>query len=163
MLLIDNSKCWCCRFCVCLDPTYGVCISSLRIFYLFFFNHSCWLFSYEQCTYALFTDPQTPFFSNFFLLKIGFIALFTYLKIILLPCFQFSIFSKNKLFPNEPFVSLLPSSKEVIAMQLLGINHYQKITSQLQNDAMVGKYGLIIQAHTGTVQCSLQLKKEHVP
>ena len=93
----------------------------------------------------------------------GSTALFTQSKIILLPRFQFSIFSQNKLYSNGPSLSLLPRSKEVIAMQLLGINHYQKITSQLQNDAMVGKYGLIIQAHTGTVQCSLQLKKEHVP
>ena len=54
--------------------------------------------NYEQCIRALFTIPQITF-SATFLLKMGLIALFTHLKIILLQCFQFqfSILAKINL------------------------------------------------------------------
>ena len=42
-----------------------------------------------------------------FSLKIGPTVLFTHLKIILLQCFQFSIFSNNKFNPNTPSMSLI--------------------------------------------------------
>ena len=44
--------------------------------------------------------------STSFILKMGLTALFTHLKIILLQCFQFLIFSfsKNKLYSNGPYV-----------------------------------------------------------
>ena len=50
-------------------------------------------------------DPQISLFSNFSL-KMGLTILFTHFKIILLQCFQFSIFSfnKNKLYPNGPLI-----------------------------------------------------------
>ena len=49
---------------------------------------------------ALFTGPASTFFhkNNF---KTGFHVLFTYLKIILLQCFQFSVFN-NKQYSNRP-------------------------------------------------------------
>ena len=53
-------------------------------------------FCSEQCIYALFTDPQISFFINFFI-KNGSTSLFTHLKIILLQCFQFSVFSFSKI------------------------------------------------------------------
>ena len=59
-------------------------------------------------------DPQTSF-SVTFLLKIGLTALFTHLKIILLQCFQFSVFSKissiqtDSYFPKLYHLFHLPS------------------------------------------------------
>ena len=48
-------------------------------------------------------DPQI-FFFNKLLLKISLTVLFTYLKIILLQCFQFSVFS-SKWYPNRSLSS----------------------------------------------------------
>ena len=48
-------------------------------------------------------DPQTSLFSNFFI-KTGPTELFTLLKIILLQCFQFSVFS-FQLYPNGLFIT----------------------------------------------------------
>ena len=66
-----------------------------------FFSRSCWLFFSVQCTFqqhkwVLCTVHGTYkfHFSATFSLKISLTALFTYLKIILLQCFQFSVFSK---------------------------------------------------------------------
>ena len=58
-------------------------------------------------------DPQVLFLANFSL-KFGFTAVFTHLKIILLQCFQFSIFS-NKRYPNRPLVS------SILLYQLLSL------------------------------------------
>ena len=74
-----------------LDPrlsTSGVCVCLL--FFFFFSRVQLLLFI---IVYILFTHLK--------ILKINSTVLFTYLKIILLQCFQFSIFSKNKLYPNE--------------------------------------------------------------
>ena len=57
--------------------------------------HTMWLL-FTHC-FVLFTH-----FSVTFSLKMVPTTLFKHLKIILLQCFQFSIFSKNKLYPNEP-------------------------------------------------------------
>ena len=69
----------------------------LFFFFFFFLSCSCWLFFREQYTsvgpvYYL-RDPQISLFNNF-LLKMGPMALFIYLNIILLQCFQFSVFIK---------------------------------------------------------------------
>ena len=48
-------------------------------------------------------DPQTSLFSNFFI-KTGPTELFTLLKIILLQCFQFSVFN-FQLYPNGLFIA----------------------------------------------------------
>ena len=49
-------------------------------------------------------DPQVRILT-IFSLKLGLTILFTYLKIILLQCFQFLVFS-NKRYPNRPLVPL---------------------------------------------------------
>ena len=76
-----------------LDPrlsTSGVCVCLFFFFFFFFSGVQLLLFI---IVYILFTHLK--------ILKINSTVLFTYLKIILLQCFQFSIFSKNKLYPNE--------------------------------------------------------------
>ena len=73
-----------------LDKDYCVCVCVLKfsvfIFFSFFFfcfhafqevmrllfmncSRICWLFHGEQCTCALFMNPQIPLFSNFFIKK----------------------------------------------------------------------------------------------
>ena len=47
-------------------------------------------------------------FMHLKILKMGLTTLFTYLKIILLQCFQFS---NNKFNPNEPIVSIIMKKK----------------------------------------------------
>ena len=59
--------------------------------------------------------PQTSLLSHF-LLKMGLTAQFIYLKIILLQYFQFSVFSKNKLYPNKPLVE--PTIKGYLTTQI---------------------------------------------
>ena len=53
-------------------------------------------------------DPQVPC-SATFSLKLGLTTLFTHLKIILLQCFQFSIFS-NKQYPNRSQVGSISTT-----------------------------------------------------
>ena len=65
-------------------------------------------------------DPQVLFLANFSL-KFGFTALFTHLKIILLQCFQFSIFS-NKRYPNRSLVSSIPLYQLLSLFLLLNIS-----------------------------------------
>ena len=89
--------------CECLDSRLCICVFTFQHFPLFFFSfffflsHSCWLFFREQYTsvgpvyYS--RDLQISLFNNF-LLKMGLTILFIYLNIILLQCFQFSIFIK---------------------------------------------------------------------
>ena len=79
------------RLCVGLDP-------SLR-FKSFFFSSVAVVdqVNSEQCTHALFIDPYKLHFLAKFSLKMGSIALFTHLKMILLQYFQFSIFNFSKI------------------------------------------------------------------
>ena len=62
-------------------------------FFFFFSWAFLWLLAFlvVQCTVH---GTYKPLFSTKLLLKMGFTALFTHLKIILLQCFQFSFFSK---------------------------------------------------------------------
>ena len=57
-----------------------------------FFRWFCWLFSVNSAQVHCSQNSQTSLFSNFFI-KMGLTVLFTYLKIILLQYFQFSVFS----------------------------------------------------------------------
>ena len=82
-----------------LDPRLyasGVCVC-LFFFFLFFFS---FFFFFSHVQLLLFITVYI-LFTHLKILKINSTVLFTYLKIILLQCFQFSIFSKNKLYPNE--------------------------------------------------------------
>ena len=78
-----------------------------QFFFFFLFSAAMVdLFFCEQCTCALFTDPQTPFLSPFSL-KMGPTVLFTHLKIILLQCFQFSVFSFSKISSIQTYPTFL--------------------------------------------------------
>ena len=86
-----------------------LCISvSAFLFFFFFFQRMnskiTWIYyagdkNHCSCTVAV-------LFTHLKILKIGPTALFTHLKIILLQCFQFSIFSfsNNKFNPNGPYI-----------------------------------------------------------
>ena len=100
-----------------LDPAFAFAFTFLHFFFFFFFPaaaHSirgqrllfiwtvagnCWLFNF----FYQFCDPWTvhgthkSHFWVTFSLKLGPTLLFTYLKIILLQCFQFSVFSFSKI------------------------------------------------------------------
>ena len=73
---------------ICLDPTYGVCVSSLRVFSLFFFSQLQLLtilpWIVHLCTVH---GSHKHHFSVTFSLKMGSTTLFTHLEIILLQCF----------------------------------------------------------------------------
>ena len=89
----------------------------LRLHFFFFFcacvskgQNSLFTYCLTLFTHCLCTVYETH--SHFIQkknLKMGLTVLFTHLKIILLQCFQFSIFnfSKNKLYPNGPKCCLL--------------------------------------------------------
>ena len=106
-----------------LDPRLCVHVYCVYVFsslFLFFF-----LFSFFQVVKFDFSTHHCSHVSDFLsiewivvhgthkhfikkkILKMGPMTLFTYLKIILLPCFQFLIFRKNKLCPNKPYISSL--------------------------------------------------------
>ena len=77
------------QHCARLDSAFSD-ESWLRFLIFFFFLAALFdQVNREQCTHALFTDPQIPLFSAIFSLKMGPTTLFTHLKIILLQCFQF--------------------------------------------------------------------------
>ena len=69
-------------------------------------SHKGWLFHGEQCIRALFTDPQIPLFSNFFIKNGSHCTIHTF-KNYFATVFSVSIFSfsKNKLNPNEPLIT----------------------------------------------------------
>ena len=94
-----------------LDSNYcGIWVFVLR-FSLFFFSfflffcsaRICWLFHGEQCICALFTNPQIPLFSNFFIKNGSHGTIHTF-KNYFATVFSVSVFSfsKNKLNPNVP-------------------------------------------------------------
>ena len=77
--------------------TPASCVWPFFFFFFFLFfvcmcvcveKHVLWLSSGSR---ALFMGPTNLFFLTKFLLKMGLTSLFTYLKIILLQCFQFSV------------------------------------------------------------------------
>ena len=75
-----------------LDSNYKRLRLRFLTFYFFFFVPIA-LFdqvNYEQCTDVLFTDPQIPLFSHFFIKNGSHNTIYTF-KIILLQCFQFSV------------------------------------------------------------------------
>ena len=76
-------------------------------------NRTIWLFSHisaYQWVSCTVHGTHKSHFLVIFLLKISLTVLFTYLKIILLQCFQFSIFSENKLYSNGP-INCYPTTK----------------------------------------------------
>ena len=82
-----------------LDSTLRLCFLSFFFFFFFFFffsgnGWSVLLWTVHLCTVH---GPHKLHFLLIFSLKMGLIALFTYLKIILLQCFQFSVFSFSKI------------------------------------------------------------------
>ena len=98
-------------------------------FYFFFMQCRETKFNVYNCSstvYALFMGPTATLF-RIKILKMGLTVLFTHLKIILLQCFQFSVFSfnKNKFNPNGPYIynqcpthRLMLGSKDVGFMYL---------------------------------------------
>ena len=95
--------------CVCLDSKSAF-PSCVFIFIFFLFsrvleycgycsmnsNRKCWL-SAVNSVHMHYSRTHKFHFLSIFSLKMGFTALFTHLKIILLQCFQFSVFSFSKI------------------------------------------------------------------
>ena len=73
-------------------------------FYFLFFKRVLTEFQWVLCTVY---GTHKSLFPTKLSLKIGLTVLFTHLKIILLHCFQFSVFSfnNNKFNPNGPIIS----------------------------------------------------------
>ena len=87
----------------------------LAFLFFFFFFFSCVLFCFvlqmltfcsEQCTYALFTDPQITLFSNFFIKNgsHGTIHTFKNYFATVFSVFSFQ-FQQNKFYPNTPCIA----------------------------------------------------------
>ena len=83
--------------------------NNLQVSAFFFFKHVSVTSGFSSGSHALFTGPINLFFSTKFSLKMSPNKLFTHLKIILLQCFQFSIFNFNKIssIQTDPMFSLL--------------------------------------------------------
>ena len=79
---------------------------TLRFQVFFFFSYAWTVQGKKNTVYALFTNYSCTVYTLF----TGLTTLFTHLKIILLQCFQFSVFSfsNNKLNPNGPSIWLFP-------------------------------------------------------
>ena len=115
-----------------LDSTSTFTFSTLCVFGFFFFfqSRSCWHFNCEQCTCALFTDPQTPLFINFFI-KNGFHSIIHTFKNYFATVFSvFSFqFQQNKFYPNKPlkwnFYTLFEFKYS--ALVLLNIYNYRSL------------------------------------
>ena len=93
-----------CEICVCLDRNYPA--FSIPTFPSFFFSCDFWLL--HPCTvydivHTLFMEPTTILFRKK-ILKMGHMALFTYLKIIFLQRFQFSVVNKINYIQTDPNV-----------------------------------------------------------
>ena len=111
-----------------LDRDYCVCVLKFSVFlFLFFFffwfsrvsrsnaatihalfmnsSRICWLFHCEQCTRALFIDPQISLFSNFFIKNgsHGTIHTFKNYFATMFSVFNFQ-FQQNKFYSNGPLV-----------------------------------------------------------
>ena len=97
------------RYSVCLDSTEATLCFKATFSYIFFFtrfgvmrllfinsNRKYWLFIVNS-VYVHCSRIHKLHFSATFSLKMGPTVLFTHLKIILLQCFQFSIFSFSKI------------------------------------------------------------------
>ena len=115
--------------CECLDSRLCVCVITFQCF------HSCWLFFYKQCISVgpvhCSRDPQTSLFSAIFSLKIGLMALFTQLNIILLQYFQFSVFSKiNCIQTNPLYLYFLLFYKPLFLSYLTYVDNFKKIFIQ---------------------------------
>ena len=81
-----------------LDPRFLYCVLRFHFFFSFFFFNSwfCWLFSVNNAP-VLCSQTHKFLFWVTFSLKMGPTVLFTHLKIILLQCFQFSVFNFSKI------------------------------------------------------------------
>ena len=77
----------------------------LRFFFFFFSTHICWLFHGKQYIHALFTDPQIPFFSNFFIKNWSHstIHIFKNYFATVFSVFSFQ-FQRNKFYLNRPYI-----------------------------------------------------------
>ena len=89
------------RLSICLDSHQRLLLCFFTFFFFFFKLQLLTILSWivHRCTVY---GSHKLHFSATFSLKNDPIVLFTHLKIILLQCFQFSVFSKNKLYPNGP-------------------------------------------------------------
>ena len=106
---------------------FQVCVSKLRFvpFFFFFLFHAFWSIAVtDQWTVTANVDflqwtvhictvygPTNFIFLSNFSLKMGPTSLFTHLKIILLQCFQFSVFSFNKISSIQTHLKLVSYSK----------------------------------------------------
>ena len=80
---------------IVLKNTTSMSVSVFAFFFFFWVRSAfLWLLCFSSGSRALFTGPTNPF-STKFSLKMGLTALFTHLKIILLQCFQFSVFNNK--------------------------------------------------------------------
>ena len=76
-------------------------------------------------------DPQSSLFSAIFSLKIGLMALFTQLNIILLQYFQFSVFSKiNCIQTNRLYLYFLLFYRLLFLSYLTYVDNFKKIFIQ---------------------------------
>ena len=90
-------------------------------------SRKCWLFHSEQCIRALFTNHKFHF-STTFSLQMGLIALFTYLKIILLfSVFNFQ-FQQNKFYPNRPISDYIMQFSISKHIYIIWSNHYTTLS-----------------------------------
>ena len=84
---------------ICLDTRPGPCVSAFHIFLFiyFFFRRALTEFQWVPCTVR---GTYKPLFPTKLSLKMSPTALFTHLKIILLQCFDFSVFDSIQTDPK---------------------------------------------------------------
>ena len=90
--------------------------------FFFFPARICWLFHIEQYICVLFTDPQIPFFSNFFIKNGSHGTIHTF-KNYFATVFLVSVFSfsKNKLNSNRPYIYCLSNTNYIFTISICKI------------------------------------------
>ena len=92
----------------------------LSIFFFFFSAAMVDPFFCEQCTCALFMDPQTPLFINFFIKNWSYSTIHTFKNyfITVFSVFNFQ-FQQNKFYPNTPLRLIVMSSIKCLNFEFL--------------------------------------------
>ena len=114
----------------------------LSFFFFFFLEKRIFVvvFSFQSIPCTVYETHKLFYSATFFLLKMGLIALFTYLKIILLQCFQFSFFSKINYIQTDPKPKYLEDWKKLILFYFL--RKFQPMTSD--DVLLIGTYAIYL-------------------
>ena len=128
-------------FSVCLDCVCCVSVSAFSFFFFFFSrvfsplaatvyvryinsNRNFWQFFYEQYIRALFTEPQIPFFINFFIKNGSHSTIYIFKNYFttVISAINFQ-FQQNKSYPNRPLEIFLCFHFQLSGTLIIAVRH----------------------------------------